>query len=118
MAIPSLSSFYWHEHTLQVTDAVHKNGSFIFVQLWALGRAAEAEVLKRDGYDLVSSSDIPMTGGSKPRPLTTAEIQTYVKEYATAAQNAILAGFDGVEIHGANGMPFPRSTPEHFDIDK
>lgn len=90
----------------KVTEAVHAKGSFIYLQLWALGRAAPVEGVKKDaGPDarVVSSSDIPFEGGVKPTPLTEEEIQWYIKQYALAAQNAIEAGFDGVEIHGANG---------------
>ncbi|EHK24193.1 uncharacterized protein TRIVIDRAFT_31415 [Trichoderma virens Gv29-8] len=85
-------------------DAVHEQGSYIYLQLWALGRAAKAEVLKEEsGADLVSASDIPEANGGKPRPLTEEEIHQYIQDYTQAAKNAIAAGFDGVEIHAANG---------------
>ncbi|KZV62902.1 putative NADPH2 dehydrogenase chain OYE2 [Peniophora sp. CONT] len=89
----------------KVTDAVHAKGSFIYLQLWAIGRAAFPAVIQADGYDYVSASAIAMTPDLPvPRPLTVEEIKEYVKEYATAADNAVnKAGFDGVEIHGANG---------------
>jgi NADPH2 dehydrogenase len=94
----------------KVTDAVHANGSFIFLQLWALGRAADPAVLKREGgFDLVAPSPIPigaLAGDAEqviPRELTTLEVREYVQLYARAAKNAMQAGFDGVEIHGANG---------------
>ncbi|KAK7451316.1 hypothetical protein VKT23_012657 [Stygiomarasmius scandens] len=94
----------------EVTEAAHAKGSFIYLQLWALGRAAYAPVLANEdsAYDLVSASDIPLSDRPKedprPRPLTIPEIKEYVSLYATAASNAIhKAGFDGVEIHGANG---------------
>lgn len=108
----------------QVTDAVHDEKSFIFCQLWALGRAAEPETLREEDPSLayVSASNIRMTGVNEdPRPLTVDEIKDYVQLYAQAATNAIKAGFDGahyflfdnqprlskfhqgVEIHGANG---------------
>jgi len=111
----------WSDKQLQawkkVTDAVHANGSFIYAQLWALGRAADAATLKKEfGYDVVSSSDIALPavtsayetraeGVPGPTPLTEEEIWQYVEDYKTAAKNAVeIAGFDGVEIHGANGM--------------
>ena len=72
------------------------------MQLWALGRAADPNVLKKEGgYDLVSASDLPMDKDAPvPRPLKVEEIKEYVKEFATAADNAVhKAGFDGVEVH-------------------
>ncbi|KAI0826125.1 FMN-linked oxidoreductase [Irpex lacteus] len=89
-----------------VVDAVHERGSFIYLQLWALGRAASPEQLEKDGpYPYVSASDVPLTNKPfPPRPLTVQEVKEYVQLYATAASNAVHgAGFDGVEIHGANG---------------
>jgi len=98
----------------QVVDAVHKNGSFIFLQLWALGRVAHLDVLEQEGgYPHVAPSPIPLPSedgdppsphAPVPRALTVNEIGEYVRLFATAAENAVLrAGFDGVEIHGANG---------------
>jgi len=90
----------------KVTDAVHAKGSYIYVQLWALGRAANPDILEKEGNGPVkSSSDVPMSDDSpKPEPLTEEEIQEFIKDYATAAKSAVeVAGFDGVEIHGANG---------------
>ncbi|KAF7872406.1 hypothetical protein EAF04_003327 [Stromatinia cepivora] len=87
----------------KVTDAVHAKKSYIWMQLWALGRAADATYLEQTGYKVKSASDIPFEGGAKPEPLTEAEIKDYFGLYAQAAKNAIEAGFDGVEIHGANG---------------
>ncbi|KAJ4490725.1 NADH:flavin oxidoreductase/NADH oxidase [Lentinula aciculospora] len=101
-----------------VTAAVHEKSSYIFLQLWALGRTADVETLHaaNSDYPFVSASDIPMpaAGGQsespsavpeiKPRALSKDEIKEYVELYATAAYNAVhKAGFDGVEIHGANG---------------
>lgn len=90
----------------KVTDAVHAKKSTIFLQLWALGRAADPDSLKQDlGPDakIVSAGGKPFEGGPTPTPMTEAEIWEYVGLYAQAAKNAIAAGFDGVEIHGANG---------------
>ncbi|EPQ51196.1 NADH flavin oxidoreductase/NADH oxidase [Gloeophyllum trabeum ATCC 11539] len=88
----------------KITDAVHAKGSYIFCQLWALGRAAYPEYLAKFGYDLVSASDLPMPDSPNvPRPLTVDEIHEYVGLYEQAAKNAIEAGFDGVEVHNANG---------------
>ncbi|KAJ7132263.1 NADH:flavin oxidoreductase/NADH oxidase [Mycena epipterygia] len=89
----------------KVTDRVHAKGSYMYLQLYALGRAAKAKTLAEEGLPYVSASDVPVTGGPAPRPLTVEEIQEYVQLYATAASNAVhKAGFDGVEIHAANGF--------------
>ena len=91
---------------------MHKNGSFIFLQLYALGRTAAPDVLQEEGnYPVVAPSPIPLptttddtTSPPVPRALTIEEIGEYVQLYASAARNAVLgAGFDGVEIHAANG---------------
>jgi NADPH2 dehydrogenase len=89
----------------EITDAVHAKGSYIFCQLWALGRAAGAPFMESKGLDVVSSSGIPISEKSAvPRELKEEEILQFIKAYADAARNAIeVAGFDGVEIHGANG---------------
>jgi len=88
----------------EVTDAVHAEKSFIFNQLWALGRVADPEVLGEKGFQVHGPSNIPYESNKvAPIAMTKDDIQAYVKEYAQAAKNAIEAGFDGVEIHGANG---------------
>ncbi|EIW75437.1 NADH:flavin oxidoreductase/NADH oxidase [Coniophora puteana RWD-64-598 SS2] len=97
----------------KVTDAVHAKGSFIYCQLWALGRTADEGELKANGesYDVVGPSSIALTPEQmvfgvpvQPRPLSVPEIKEYAKLYAQAARNAVeRAGFDGVEIHGASG---------------
>ncbi|THU76784.1 FMN-linked oxidoreductase [Dendrothele bispora CBS 962.96] len=94
----------------EVTEAVHAKGSFIYLQLWAIGRIAYANSLAKEdpSYTVVSASDIPLsdrpTTDPKPRPLTIPEIKEYIALYAQAASNAVhKAGFDGVEIHGASG---------------
>ncbi|TFY63171.1 hypothetical protein EVG20_g6430 [Dentipellis fragilis] len=88
----------------KIADAVHEKGSFIYMQLWALGRAATPFVLAKDGFEYVGAGGIPLDDRGAPRPLTREEIKHYVGLYATAASNAVhKAGLDGVEIHGANG---------------
>ena len=80
------------------------------LQLWALGRAASPIQLKKEdpSFEWVGAGSLPSPARKgeseeRPRPLTKAEIGEYVQLYATAARNAVRAGFDGVEIHGANG---------------
>ncbi|KAJ7218236.1 hypothetical protein B0H12DRAFT_1031981 [Mycena haematopus] len=91
----------------EVVNGVHEQGSFIFLQIAALGRAAIPAALRTEDptFPFVSASDIPNTKDAveKPRPLTVAEIQEYVALYVRAAKNAMQAGFDGVEIHAGNG---------------
>lgn len=82
---------------------MHKNESFIFLQIWAHGRAADLKVLAEDGFDFVAPSPIPITGRATPRALNILEIEEYPALFAQAARNAIEARFDGVEIHNANG---------------
>ena len=84
-------------------------GSFIYLQLWALGRVAKPQQLAKEDPSLpyVSASDVKLSAradGPAPRPLTIQEIKEYIQLFAIAASNAVQkAGFDGVEIHGANG---------------
>ena len=97
----------------KVTGAVHEAGSKIFVQLWHTGRASHSDF--HDGDLPVAPSAIAIEGddgihtpqGKKsretPRALETSELSGIVADYAAAATNAKAAGFDGVEIHSANG---------------
>ena len=102
----------------KVTDAVHAEGGTIFAQLWHVGRVSHTS-LQPNGEAPVAPSAIPAEGvsvfietgpgtgalapPSMPRALTTAEVKELVQLYAQAARNALDAGFDGVEIHSANG---------------
>lgn len=80
-----------------MTEAVHAKGSFVFCQLWALGRSAVPQVLQKTGHDVVSASAVPINAKKPtPRALTVKEIKEYVEKYTQAARNAIEAGFDGV----------------------
>lgn len=95
----------------KVTQAVHDKEGKIFLQMWHVGRISHSSYL---GGELpVSASAIKPAGEvytfegmreyETPRVLSIPEIQEIVKEYGKAAKNAIEAGFDGVEIHSANG---------------
>jgi len=95
-----------------VTDAVHEKGGQIVLQLWHGGRACHP--LLNGGAQPVAPSAIPITGdevhtpeGKKPyvtpRELRDDEIPGIVAGFKKAAENAKVAGFDGVEVHGANG---------------
>jgi len=95
-----------------VTDAVHQRGGRIFLQLWHVGRISHPS-LQPDGALPVAPSAIAPEGtastyeGEKPfvtpRALETEEIPGIVEQYRRGAENALAAGFDGVEIHSANG---------------
>mgnify|MGYP003624106526 CR=1 FL=1 len=88
----------------KVTDEVHKKGSFIYSQLWALGRVANPQFAKAKGFTIKSSSAIALDSEhAEPEEMTHEDIRQAVAAFAQAAKNAIAAGFDGVEIHGANG---------------
>ncbi len=98
----------WHK----VTEAVHAEGGRMFLQLWHMGRASHPDF--HEGAPPVAPSAVAIQGyeahtpqGKKsyetPRALETAEISAIVQDYARAAALAKEAGFDGVEIHGANG---------------
>ncbi len=95
----------------KVTEAVHKAGGKIFLQLWHVGRVSHPDFL---GGELpVAPSALPFEGeihtpfGKKkfviPRALELSEIPDIIEQFRKGAQNAKAAGFDGVEIHGANG---------------
>lgn len=94
-----------------VTDAVHAKGGRIFIQLWHTGRVSHPDFL--EGNLPVGPSAIRAQGetytpfGKKtyatPHALTAKEIKSIIEDYALAARRAIRAGFDGVELHGANG---------------
>ena len=94
-----------------VTQAVHEAGGTILAQLWHVGRVSDPYYL--DGAQPVSASAIaaeghlrllrPMKEYDTPRALELSEIPGIIEDYRRAAENAMKAGFDGVEIHGANG---------------
>jgi len=116
------NSAFWHEPGIYddaqiagwkgVTDAVHAAGGRIFLQVWHGGRACHP--LLNDGAQPVAPSAIAITNdevhtpeGKKPyvlpRELRDDEIPGIVAGFRQAAENALRAGFDGVEVHGANG---------------
>lgn len=95
-----------------ITDAVHAAGGRIFLQLWHAGRTSHPAI-QENGVLPVAPSAIPAEGHAytpngrpsmvAPRALETAEIPGIVEQFRQGAENALRAGFDGVEIHGANG---------------
>lgn len=109
---PGIHSYEQISGWRQVVDAVHDAGGRIFLQLWHVGRISHPSV-QPDGQLPVAPSPIQPRGevftahGMRPFPvpraLETGEIPNIIGQFRTAAQNARAAGFDGVELHGANG---------------
>lgn len=112
----------------KVTRSVHAAGGVIFAQLWHVGRISHPALQPDRGAPVAPSAiqaenarafieNGPGVGQlvlpSEPRELEVAEIQTIVSLYAQAARNAIRAGFDGVEIHAANGYLVNQFISEH-----
>ncbi|ABM96642.1 MULTISPECIES: alkene reductase [Methylibium] len=108
-----------------VTRAVHERGGKIVVQLWHVGRISHVSLLPEGEVPVAPSA---ITAKSKtftrngfedvsaPRALALAELPGIVEQYRVAARNAIEAGFDGVEVHGANGYlleQFLRDSTNH-----
>ncbi|KAL2698607.1 hypothetical protein AAEP93_009995 [Penicillium crustosum] len=92
----------------EVTTAIHENGSYIFLAALGPGSRGQPAILGRTGHSLVSSSDVPMKSKftdemHRPNQLTVLGIREAISDFTAATENAILAGFGGVEIHGANG---------------
>jgi len=96
----------------QVTDAVHAKGGRIFLQLWHVGRVSHVALqengaapvapsaIRAETKTFVNNEFLPV---SEPRALSLDELPGIVEDFRKAAANAIAAGFDGVEIHAANG---------------
>jgi 2,4-dienoyl-CoA reductase-like NADH-dependent reductase (Old Yellow Enzyme family) len=110
-ATPGIWSDEQAEGWKSVTEAVHKAGGRIFLQLWHVGRISDPSLL--EGKTPVSASAIAARGDvsllrparpyAVPRALETHEIPVLIAAFRNGAANAKTAGFDGVEIHGANG---------------
>jgi N-ethylmaleimide reductase len=97
----------------RVTDAVHAQGAKMFIQFMHCGRVGHALNLPA-GARILAPSAVAAVGemytdaeGMKPHPvpqaMTEADIKSTIEEFAQAAKNAVAAGFDGIELHGANG---------------
>lgn len=117
----------------KVTSAVHAEGGIIFCQLWHVGRVSH-NALQPGEQPPVAPSVVQATGvrvfietgpgegvltnPSLPRELATAEVKEIVALYRSAAENAKLAGFDGVELHSANGYLINQFISEHTNFRK
>lgn len=107
----------------QVTDAVHTGGGKVFLQIWHTGRAAHPHF---SGGKTVIAPSAERLEGSVPRmreldyvtpkAASEADLEQLIEDFSQAADNAMQAGFDGVEIHGANGYLIDQFL--HFDTNK
>ncbi|HWI49544.1 MAG TPA: NADH-dependent flavin oxidoreductase, partial [Rummeliibacillus sp.] len=84
----------------RVADAIHEGGAKAVLQIYHGGRRSIPEEVPNG--EIVSASDVAFPGNVTPRPLTIEEIKEIIKAYGETSRRAIEAGFDGVEIHGAN----------------
>ncbi|KAK7342996.1 hypothetical protein VNO80_25957 [Phaseolus coccineus] len=102
---PSIWSREQIEGWKPVVDAVHAKGGIFFCQLVHIGRASEQDY-EPNGEAPISSTNKPLKSGNgmEPRSLQTDEIPSIINDFRIAASNAMEAGFDGVEIHGAHGF--------------
>src|SRR5260370_18385294 len=112
----------------EVVDAVHAKGGVIFLQLWHVGRVSHSS-FQPGGVLPVAPSAVPISADFKtatadgkvvpyetPRALKTGEIPGVVDAYREAANNALKAGFDGVEVHGANGYLIEQFLQSHTNL--
>jgi len=124
---PGIYSDAQVERWREVTDAVHREGGLIAIQLMHTGRISNPGALPEDAAPVAPSAiraagkAFSLTGehGYRvPHALTTAEVEQTIADYATAARRAIDAGFDAVEVHGGSGylpMQFLSSKTNHRD---
>ncbi|KAM7515324.1 hypothetical protein LguiA_004907 [Lonicera macranthoides] len=108
-----------------VVDAVHAKGGIFFCQIWHVGRVSN-RVYQPNGQDPISCTDKPLAPTpsfdgigvdefAPPRRLTEDEIPDIVQHFRLAARNAMEAGFDGIEIHGANGYLVDQFMKDHVN---
>jgi 2,4-dienoyl-CoA reductase-like NADH-dependent reductase (Old Yellow Enzyme family) len=87
----------------RVVDAVHESGTRILAQLWHQGLMRPQRVADSSGVASISPSGYSPDAASRPRAMTTRDIDDVIDAYARSAVNAKSVGFDGVELHGAHG---------------
>ena len=112
-----------------VVDAVHARGGLIFLQIWHVGRVSHSS-FQPGGALPVAPSAVPIVGNGMlamtadgkmvpyetPRALETSEVEQIIEAFRQAAENAVTAGFDGVEIHGANGYLIEQFLQSHTNL--
>jgi N-ethylmaleimide reductase len=126
--VPGIYSEHQIKGWREVVDAVHAKGGVIFLQLWHVGRVSHSSFQPGGGLP-VAPSAVPISADLKtmtadgkvvsyetPRALETSEIPGVIDAYRQAARNALKAGFDGVEIHGANGYLIEQFLQSHTNL--
>ena len=126
--VPGIYSEQQISRWREVVDAVHARGGVIFLQLWHVGRVSHSS-FQPGGILPVAPSAVaipePLKTGTAdgkavayetPRALETAEIPGVIEAYRQGAENALKAGFDGVEIHGANGYLIEQFLQSHTNL--
>jgi N-ethylmaleimide reductase len=128
---PGVPGIYTEQQVVgwrKVVDAVHAKGGVIFLQLWHVGRVSHSSFQPGGVLPVAPSAvaippdlrtataDGKVTEYETPRALETSEIPGVVDAYRQAAKNALLAGFDGVEIHGANGYLIEQFLQSHTNL--
>ncbi|HLI98253.1 MAG TPA: alkene reductase [Bradyrhizobium sp.] len=128
-ATPGIYSDRQIEGWRDVVDAVHAKGGLIFLQLWHVGRVSHSS-FQPEGRLPVAPSAVPIAGEGMlamtadgkmvpyetPRALETGEVAQIVEAFRLGAENAMAAGFDGVEIHGANGYLLEQFLQSHTNL--
>src|SRR6202171_2382868 len=111
-----------------VVDAVHAKGGLIFLQLWHVGRVSHSSFQPGGALPVAPSAvavsdavraataEGKVTTYETPRALETGEIAGVIDAYRQAAENALQAGFDGIEIHGANGYLIEQFLQSHTNL--
>lgn len=129
--VPGLWNTEQTEGWKHVTSAVHAADGTIFCQLWHVGRMSHASLQPNNGapvsstaraprcdyqaYAVRSDGSVGFVEATPPRQLATDEVGRMADDFARAARNAKLAGFDGVEVHGANGYLFEQFLNPHVN---
>src|ERR1700674_586112 len=126
--VPGIYSAQQIKGWREVVDAVHAKGGVIFLQLWHVGRISHSS-FQPGGVLPVAPSAVAISEALKtgtadgkvttyetPRALETAEISGVIEAYQLGAENALKAGFDGVEIHGANGYLIEQFLQSHTNL--